>query len=289
MSTDVVPFEQRIGALSVADIRAQVNLIQHIMREVMKEGEHYGVIPGTGTKPTLLKGGAEKLCLTFRLDPQYEITEIRDGSHLTTTSRCVLWHIPSGQRFGSGMGSCSTRESKYAYRQAKRKCPACGAEAINRSKYPPKGHPEAAPGWYCHVKQAGCGEGFLADDVRITEQAVGRIPNEDVADQYNTVLKMANKRSLVAAVLNVTAASDIFTQDIEDSAQDDAKLRTLENAPSESAPAATTASTDAPPASAPEQPGAETISADQAIYLEDLCREHHVTVDALRKTARSSG
>ena len=31
-----------------------------------------------------------------------------------------------------------------------------------------------------------------------------------------TVLKMANKRSLVAAVLNATAASDIFTQDIED-------------------------------------------------------------------------
>ena len=42
------------------------------------------------------------------------------------------------------------------------------------------------------------------------------MPNDDLADQYNTVLKMSNKRSLVAAVLNVTAASDIFTQDIED-------------------------------------------------------------------------
>ena len=45
------------------------------------------------------------------------------------------------------------------------------------------------------------------------------MPNEDLADQYNTVLKMANKRSLVAAVLNSTAASDIFTQDIEDMPQ----------------------------------------------------------------------
>ena len=33
---------------------------------------------------------------------------------------------------------------------------------------------------------------------------------------YNTVLKMAKKRALVDAVLTATAASDIFTQDLED-------------------------------------------------------------------------
>jgi hypothetical protein len=32
---------------------------------------------------------------------------------------------------------------------------------------------------------------------------------------------MANKRSLIAAVLNVTGASDLFTQDLEDEAGDD--------------------------------------------------------------------
>src|SRR5437879_5771388 len=108
MGNDVVPFEQRLGALTVADVRAHVNLIQHIMKEVMHKDEHYGVIPGTGTKPTLLKAGAEKLCLTFRLDPQYEIEQKNEGAHLNIVSKCVLWHIPSGQRFGSGMGSCST-------------------------------------------------------------------------------------------------------------------------------------------------------------------------------------
>ena len=35
-------------------------------------------------------------------------------------------------------------------------------------------------------------------------------------DVQNTLYKMACKRALVAAVLNATAASDIFTQDIED-------------------------------------------------------------------------
>lgn len=44
----------------------------------------------------------------------------------------------------------------------------------------------------------------------------GLIENPDIADVYNTVLKMAQKRAKVAATLSATAASDIFTQDIED-------------------------------------------------------------------------
>lgn len=211
--TEVVAYAERIGALSIIDIKAQVNLIQHVMREVMQENQHYGVIPGTGTKPTLLKAGAEKLCLTFRLDPQYEITERQDGIHLHITSKCTLFHITTGQRYGSGMGSCSTREAKYAYRTQARKCPHCGKEAII------KGKEEYGGGWLCFKKKDGCGAKFPAGDETIEGQSSGRVPNEDVADQYNTVLKMANKRSLVAAVLNATAASDIFTQDIEDMPQ----------------------------------------------------------------------
>ena len=198
--------------LEVEDVIAQVQKIQRVMEAVMKEGEHYGKIPGTD-KPTLLKPGAEKLCLTFRLDPQYVAVHIEDGKHLTVTSTCTLWHIASGQRMGSGMGSCSTKESKYAYRHAKRKCPKCGAEQINRSKFPKRG---AEPGYYCHAKFGGCGAEFAADDQAIIGQIIGRVANEDLADTYNTILKMANKRALVAAVLNVTAASDIFTQDLED-------------------------------------------------------------------------
>ena len=207
---DVLPYEQRVGALSVNDVQAQVNLIQHIMKGVMKQDEHYGVIPGTGKKPTLLKAGAEKLCLTFRLAPDYEINERQEGHHLTITSKCSLTHIPSGQKFGAGMGSCSTREVKYAYRTLARVCPQCGKEAII------KGKEEYGGGWLCFKKKDGCGAKFPDGDEGIEKQVSGRVANEDVADQYNTVLKMANKRSLVAAVLNATAASDIFTQDIED-------------------------------------------------------------------------
>lgn len=206
----IVPFEERIGALTAGDVRSQVNLIQSVMQEVMRKDEHYGVIPGTGSKPSLLKAGAEKLCLVFRLAPDYEIDEKREGPHVTITSKCMLTHIPTGQRFGAGMGSCSTRESKYAFRNAAIKCPNCQQAAVI------KGKEEYGGGWVCFKKKGGCGSKFPDGEKLIEGQPSGRVPNEDLADQYNTVLKMANKRSLVAAVLNTTAASDIFTQDIED-------------------------------------------------------------------------
>lgn len=205
--------------LTVDDVIRQVVTIQQVMAKAMTEGEHYGVIPGmpAGTKPSLLKAGGEKLCLLFRLDPEYEIVEkIVDGPHIAITSRCTLYHIPTSNRMGSGMGSCSTKESKYLYREAKRKCPKCGEETIFRSKYPPKDNPEGEPGWYCHQKAGGCGRQFAAGDGAILNQKTGRIQNPDLADIHNTILKMSNKRAMIAAVLNVTAASDIFTQDLED-------------------------------------------------------------------------
>lgn len=203
--------------MTIEELVARTRKVQEAMAAVMKDGEHYGVIPGTGSKPVLLKPGAEKLLNLFMLDPEYSVVrDGEDGAHLTIMSTCTLYHIGTGARLGSGMGSCSTRESKYAYRNAKRVCPKCGADAINKSKFPPRGKREEAPGWYCYAKVGGCGVEFSAEDPSIVGQVLGRVDNPDKADQYNTVLKMANKRSLVAAVLNVTAASDIFTQDLED-------------------------------------------------------------------------
>jgi len=262
MSTEIVTYQEKVGALSLTDVRGQVALIHAIMTDIMKRDEHFGVIPGTGTKPTLLKAGAEKLCLTFRLDPEYEITQEKDGQHLTILSKCTLWHIPSGQRYGSGMGSCSTKESKYAWRKASRKCPECGKEAII------KGKEQYGGGWVCFKKKDGCGAKFQDGDQAIESQIEGRVPNEDIADQYNTVLKMANKRSLVAAVLNTTAASDIFTQDIEDMAQFEPRT---ESAP----PPASPSSADSPviPTAGGAEAAPRFINADQAIALEDRCKE----------------
>ncbi len=273
--------------MSVEDVIARINKVHDVMQRAMKNGHHYGVIPGTGDKPTLLKPGAELLCVMFRLDPQYQaVADRTDG--LTYTTTCTLWHIPTGQRMGSGMGTCSTRESKYAYRKGKRVCPSCGKDTLNRSKFPPRGAPrDTAPGWYCYAKMGGCGEEFAADDSHITDQPTGRVANEDVADQENTVLKMSNKRALVAAVLNVTAASDIFTQDLEDQPRDEpagAPVMT-ESVPAAAAPESTGGSqsrTVAAKAGVVVLPTAPT--ADQRTFAEvEAAERGQLVVDILER------
>jgi hypothetical protein len=247
MSTDVARYEPAPIAIaherSIEELLAQANKIKQAMEQAMEVDQHYGIIPGA-RKPSLWKPGAEKLCLLFRLDPQYHSEPVAPdaggGGHLTVKSVCTLWHIPTGQRFGSGEASCSTRESKYAYRQAGRKCPVCGKEAIIRGKA------EWGGGWLCFKKREGCGAKFKEGDTAIESQETGRVANEDLADSYNTVLKMANKRALVAGILNVTAASDVFTQDLEDFAREEADEppAPVRKAPARRAPAPTPATED---------------------------------------------
>jgi hypothetical protein len=117
---------------------------------------------------------------------------------------------------GEGIGSCNSWEKKYRYRNADRACPNCGAAAIKRSKFPPKGRPNEKPGWYCYAKAGGCGAEFVHDDQAIIGQECGQQPNPDIYDQINTIDKMAQKRALIAATLVATNASEFFTQDIED-------------------------------------------------------------------------
>jgi len=189
----------------------QVRTIQEVMQSVMKPGEHYGVIPGT-KKETLLKPGAEKLCLTFRLAPSYSVETVPlDGGHREQIVTCTLTHIETGRVFGEGLGSCSTMESKYRWRQAQRKCPGCEKDGTII-----KGKREYGGGWLCFAKKGGCG-GKWPDGAReIESQSTDKVENPDIADCYNTVLKMSKKRAHVDAVLTATGASDIFAQDLED-------------------------------------------------------------------------
>lgn len=230
--------------MTIQEMKSQFNLIMQAQKEVMVDGEDYGVIQGT-KKPTLLKAGAEKLNLLFRLDPQYEIQETYEATsegpkHYTVVSKCTLYHSPTGRRLGSGYGSCSTKEKKYAYRDSQRKCPTCGKETII------KGRAEYGGGWLCFERKGGCGAKFKDDDATITGQEYGQVLNPDLADLYNTILKMANKRSLVAATLNVTAASAIFTQDLEDMTPQEEKKAERNPAPkpAEKAPTVQTPITD---------------------------------------------
>jgi hypothetical protein len=169
MENELMVVEQEERSVDV--VKAQVYKVQALMRELMHEGEHYGVIPGTGKKPTLYKAGAEKLCFTFKLAPEFEVIPAAlEASHREYSVKCRLRSMGNQQIVGEGVGSCSTMESKYRYRK---------------------------------------------------DRNGNRIENADIADVYNTVLKMAKKRAFVDATITATAASDIFTQDVEDMADDE--------------------------------------------------------------------
>ena len=192
------------------DVIQQVMLVQDVMKKVMKEGEHYGTIPGCGDKPALFKSGAEKLSCVFKLTPRFEIVKTDLGNfHREYSVVCSITNL-SGVFLGEGVGSCSTMEGKYRFRKADRVCPSCHKETII------KGKEEYGGGWLCWIKKDGCGQKFSDGDSAIEDQEAGKIEHDNPPDYYNTCLKMAKKRAHVDATLTVTAASDMFTQDIEE-------------------------------------------------------------------------
>lgn len=184
-----------IARYSTQEVIDQIKAIQSLMKEAMKEGEHFGKIPGCGDKLVLLKPGAEKLAFMFRLAPTYQI-KIRDydNGHREYEIITTLTHIPSGQVIGQGVGICSTLESKFRFRY------------IDSPYKPSQSEAEK-------LKAAGKGRWRKNGSSWIWQD---KIESDNLADNFNTVLKMAKKRSLVDAILTATAASDIFTQDLED-------------------------------------------------------------------------
>lgn len=176
------------------------------------DGGDYGVIPGT-KKKTLLKSGAEKLCELYGLADEYVIVaKVEDWQQglFDYTIECRLRTRRDDNLVGTGLGSCSSFESRYRWRDVNRSCPSCGADAVIRGKE------EYGGGWVCWKRKDGCGATFAETDPAITNQKLGRVENPDIIDVKNTVLKIAKKRAKVDAVIGVTRSSGIFTQDLDD-------------------------------------------------------------------------
>lgn len=195
--------------MSIETATERYKTIVEYVSKLMKEGSDFGKIPGTD-RSTLLKPGAEKLCTLFGLSKRFEIVkdaEDWESGFFYYLYRCALYRGET--LIAQGDGSCSSRESKYRWRNAQRVCPNCKQPTIFQSKNP-------GEGFFCWSKKGGCGAKFFADDSGITEQAVGKVANPDIADQVNTIQKMAQKRALIAATLLAVNASEFFTQDYED-------------------------------------------------------------------------
>jgi len=195
--------EREVTALSIVD-SLNVDLVAQTMQKVaqfqaivhknLKDGHDFGIIPGTGDKPTLLKPGAEKILMLMGLTSEYEIVEKvqnYETGFFAFTVKCTL--SKSSIKITEGFGHANTRESRYTNRWV-------------TEKKIPEGIDKAS------LKTREKESKFKPGDF-YTEYLM---ENSDGYTLANTVLKMAKKRSQVDATLTVASLSDLFTQDLED-------------------------------------------------------------------------
>jgi hypothetical protein len=177
-------------SLTAKQIKAQVQLIQEVMKAVMEKDVHYGVIPGT-PKPTLYKPGSEKILSTFLIGVEPETEDLSNFDEVRYRVKAKGFSQKTGALLGVGVGECSSNEEKYKWRK-----PVCDEEfnetPEDRRRIVWKKGYENKPNY--QLKQI----------------------RTNPADVANTILKMAKKRAQIDMTLTVTAASDIFDQDLED-------------------------------------------------------------------------
>ena len=187
---DMLITEQDIDQLSKIP-----KLLNRIYQNVMQEGTDYGVIPGAGDKPTLLKPGAELLRMAFNLRYESEMeVAIEDWEKGMFYYRVKSYFTNTqGQRIGTGVGSANSLESRYSNRW------------VFESEIP-DGIDRASLKSQERTSKKGMKYRVYLIEADIHEKAT----------LVNTLQKMAKKRSFVDGILSITGASRIFTQDIED-------------------------------------------------------------------------
>lgn len=180
--------------MSPAAAQAQMAQLQQFVASVMVPKIDFGHIPGV-EKPTLLQPGAQKLAELYGLSHRFEEVEVvRDWDRMFFyfEYRTILTSRRDGTFIGEGIGSCNSKESKYAYRWV-----------------------------FDNEIPAGVDKRSLELQQRTSKKNgrqyyVYKLPNQDLASVVNTIQKMAAKRSYIHAVIAATRSSGLFTQDVED-------------------------------------------------------------------------
>ncbi len=192
--------EAPLSAMPVMDVAQAVErhkMFTQLVSELLKEGIDYGKIPGT-QQNSLLKPGAEKLCVFFGLQPNMMMQEAKedwDKGFFYYRYRVDLWR--GSVRVASCEGSANSYEKKYRY------------VWIEKPK-PRDAQTEA------DLKARGIGRNRQAFGKWKWEE---RIENPNPYDLVNTLKKMAQKRAYVGATLMATSATGFFAH--FDGAEDD--------------------------------------------------------------------
>lgn len=168
---------------AVERLKAQRELLREYVRSQLRVEVDYGQIPGTD-RNTLYKPGAEKLAQLFGFGVKVVLSDRlieRDGNFAMFTYRAEVYPLRAPDLvIATCEGSCNSQEKKYAERNE--------YEWVDYTK------PNGEPG------RKRVSKGVIATPV---------------TDVLNTLIKMAQKRAYVGAIILATGASDFFTQDID--------------------------------------------------------------------------
>lgn len=151
-------------------------IVSRVIEEVMVEGVHYGIIPGTKNL-SLLKEGAELLLSTFHIAVEPIVTDMCTATEVRFQVECRGIHMGTQGYVGSGIGVCSSNEEKYRWRRAR-----------SRKEY------DAAEPSMRRIK-------YQRD---FEDQQVRQSP----WDVFHTIMSMATKRGMVALAKTALAASE---------------------------------------------------------------------------------
>jgi hypothetical protein len=182
-----------------SNLKTMLSTLEKLYTTVMKKGIDYDTISGT-PKPTLLKAGAELLVRFFELVPDTQIVNRIERTELeipyfqydAECRICNKYEI----FLGNDLGSCNSAEPTYAF------------SWVFEDDLPHE------------LKEK-------KDDLK-NVSLNGRIQyriessRNDIFGSVNSIQKRAKKRAFVDAVLCVTNADRIFSQDLGEQKQGDA-------------------------------------------------------------------
>jgi hypothetical protein len=216
-----------------AAIMERVRVIHSIMEDVMVEGHHYFTFGTTKRKfrldngsveerevPqfSLGKAGAEVVCLTFGLTPDLDSVVVADDPSAPRVIQISEW-VDDPSAGSRGRRKIIRDQTVKGYYEVKSTC------AI----WSNQGTLLARASGSCN----SCETAFV---------------NQGYSNVKNSILKRAEKRAMVAAVLMASGAGDVFVQDLEDTPT---AIDGPSSAPMSQAPRCPAPATGAAPSGAP--------------------------------------
>ena len=163
----------------IDSIRQTILQAEKLVFTVLEGGVDYGPHPGTDSL-ALKDCGASKIANAFNCYPEHVILHLTENEDLVSyLIQAKLTNRATGRIVAIGVGACSTMESKYAYR------------------------------WVMNPEEYGHDKTSLKYD---KNKKKWRIPNPDIEDLGNTILKMASKRAEVDASQGLPGVSSALVK-----------------------------------------------------------------------------